>query len=507
MEKLKLEYDGSIVSRYKDLNYKLWYAIAEFIDNSTQSYFDNESEIKKVKNEKLDVSISLENGKSLIIIDNAFGMDDDDLKDLLILGRKKPKSKSGKQRSEFGMGLKTGGFWIGKKISVVTKKLSSKYTYRIILDSEKISAGDNSIEISKSEEFPENKSLTRIEITDFHRKFSSHTIKKTKESLRSMYNKDILNGVMTLRWENESFEPYKREVFKYDGKEYKWNIDFEINGKKINGYVGLLQKGTRADAGFEISRNGRNVACYPEFYKPFVIYGQDQGTNDLVNQRVFGELEFDQSFGISQSKDQIMWDGDEEDKFMSLIEEVSAEAVSIAKKTEPKGGIYKKKKGGKILPPTSADDIQKELESPEIDDLLADIRDLYDDEVAREEANDFANRVIENSEATYNWKLGKIRKISVYCKELNESSLYIAYKAEDVLNINVIINTSHPHYTSIESKNDNILIENYIKTCCYDALIEYTLKDQDADENGKITPESFRYWKDRFLRSSFGNDF
>ena len=87
MEKLKLEYDGSIVSRYKDLNYKLWYAIAEFIDNSTQSYFDNESEIKKVKNEKLDVSISLENGKSLIIIDNAFGMDDDDLKDLLILGR------------------------------------------------------------------------------------------------------------------------------------------------------------------------------------------------------------------------------------------------------------------------------------------------------------------------------------------------------------------------------------------------------------------------------------
>jgi len=99
MEQLKLKYDGSIVSRYKDLNYKLWYAIAEFVDNSTQSYFDNESEINKVKNEKLDVSIILENGKSLTIIDNAFGMDDQDLKDLLILGRKKPKSKSGKQRS------------------------------------------------------------------------------------------------------------------------------------------------------------------------------------------------------------------------------------------------------------------------------------------------------------------------------------------------------------------------------------------------------------------------
>ena len=184
MEQLKLKYDGSIVSRYKDLNYKLWYAIAEFVDNSTQSYFDNESEINKVKNEKLDVSIILENGKSLTIIDNAFGMDDQDLKDLLILGRKKPKSKSGKQRSEFGMGLKTGGFWIGKKISIVTKKLTSKYTYKITLDSEKISAGDNNINISQSEEFPKNKSLTRIEITDLHRKFSNYAINRTKTGLQ-----------------------------------------------------------------------------------------------------------------------------------------------------------------------------------------------------------------------------------------------------------------------------------------------------------------------------------
>ena len=30
--KKELKFDGSIFRRYKDLNYKLWYAIAEFVD-------------------------------------------------------------------------------------------------------------------------------------------------------------------------------------------------------------------------------------------------------------------------------------------------------------------------------------------------------------------------------------------------------------------------------------------------------------------------------------------
>ena len=33
------------IRSYKRLSYKSWYALAEFVDNSTQSYFDHQAEL------------------------------------------------------------------------------------------------------------------------------------------------------------------------------------------------------------------------------------------------------------------------------------------------------------------------------------------------------------------------------------------------------------------------------------------------------------------------------
>ena len=82
---LKLTPGKSVYDRYRDLNYDLWYAIAEFVDNSVQSYIDN---VDELKNSKLKVEITLDKDQ-LTIVDNAFGMDKDDLKDLVVVGRDK----------------------------------------------------------------------------------------------------------------------------------------------------------------------------------------------------------------------------------------------------------------------------------------------------------------------------------------------------------------------------------------------------------------------------------
>ena len=37
-----------VYATYKRLTYKPWTAIAEFVDNSTQSYFDHEEELKNL---------------------------------------------------------------------------------------------------------------------------------------------------------------------------------------------------------------------------------------------------------------------------------------------------------------------------------------------------------------------------------------------------------------------------------------------------------------------------
>ena len=38
---MKFEIENNIISSYKRLSYDPWYAFAEFVDNSTQAYFDN----------------------------------------------------------------------------------------------------------------------------------------------------------------------------------------------------------------------------------------------------------------------------------------------------------------------------------------------------------------------------------------------------------------------------------------------------------------------------------
>lgn len=39
----------SVICNYKNINYEIWTAIAEFVDNSTQSYYDYQKKLEKNK--------------------------------------------------------------------------------------------------------------------------------------------------------------------------------------------------------------------------------------------------------------------------------------------------------------------------------------------------------------------------------------------------------------------------------------------------------------------------
>ena len=68
-------------------------------------------------------------------------------------------------------------------------------------------------------------------------------------------------------------------------------FDFIVNGKKVWGWAGVLANGSRADAGFSIIQANRVIKGWPESYRPTTLFGdQEGGSNDLVNQRLVGEL-------------------------------------------------------------------------------------------------------------------------------------------------------------------------------------------------------------------------
>ncbi len=120
MSAISLKVGFDVLRSYRRLAYAPWYALAEFIDNSTQSYFDNKGLLDaayKKESTGLIVEIAYDRtAGTLTVKDNAMGMSIDDLRAAVHLG-KPPAIATG--RSQFGLGMKTAAGWFGDLWSVI----------------------------------------------------------------------------------------------------------------------------------------------------------------------------------------------------------------------------------------------------------------------------------------------------------------------------------------------------------------------------------------------------
>ena len=113
------------ITSYRRLDYSPWHAIAEFVDNSTQSYFDNrdvlDQQMKDEEDKILNVSVVYDRSSDFLrVADNAMGMSSTDLERALHVARP-PANTNG--RSKYGMGMKTAACWLGNRWTIKTKKL------------------------------------------------------------------------------------------------------------------------------------------------------------------------------------------------------------------------------------------------------------------------------------------------------------------------------------------------------------------------------------------------
>src|SRR3989442_10007105 len=92
MQQLELKIGPDVITSYKRLAYTPWHALAEFVDNSTQAYFNNRKQLDallKKEQDRLTVSIAYDRGDDLLrIADNSSGMDYDELETALHVGHR-----------------------------------------------------------------------------------------------------------------------------------------------------------------------------------------------------------------------------------------------------------------------------------------------------------------------------------------------------------------------------------------------------------------------------------
>ncbi|QHX35753.1 hypothetical protein STIUS_v1c01980 [Spiroplasma sp. TIUS-1] len=358
----------SIFETYKKYNYKPHFALAEFVDNSTASFFDNKETLNEFYSSKgingfqlkvYILYIKNETGLKIQIIDNAFGMDSANFRRAIVLGEK-PKIKTG--RNEFGMGLKTAATWFANKWSIKSTQLGSNEEYSVVMDIDNIvETGVDSVNVITNS-VDENKHYTILTLEKLNKTLPNRNKKNLMNLLTGIYRKDILDQNISIvyaenmggKWEDVngnkydkfqhippfSYEPVKPRIIKVgelpnveEGtvcvKQIDETLVFNGISHKITGFIGLRDKGSRALAGFALFRRGRAIiGGFENNYRPKEIYG-DSGS--YTYQRLYGDINLD-SFPVNQAKDGFSWDDGLEEAFIEMLIPICKEYKSIANK-------------------------------------------------------------------------------------------------------------------------------------------------------------------------------
>ena len=281
---------GEVLNSYGALDYRWHEAIAEFVDNSYDSFSRHSADLTGDWN--IDLVHEARQGV-LRIRDNAYGMSLEELTRAVKLAKENIHDDG---IGKYGLGMKTAASWIGAHWTVKTKRKDETVEWTATVDIEALKAeGSNKIPFtSKMVTSNPESHYTIIEISKLRRKIPGRSIGKLKENLRFLYAPQLQLGKLNLRWGDEKLEYRQPEFLREitpDGEEFEWlhsfPEDLQVMGHTIKGRYGLLAG--RDDVPYAgitlIWRNRVIVGGHRSAWQPEDTFGQ--GLGDLARQRVW----------------------------------------------------------------------------------------------------------------------------------------------------------------------------------------------------------------------------
>lgn len=339
----------NVLSVLPHLNYKAWYALAEFVDNAIQSSLDRQRDLRVAdgKGYRLCVEIRFAPHENCITIrDNAAGIAASDYR-RAFRPAEIPPDASG--LSEFGMGMKSAACWFAPNWTVRTTALGENIERTVIFDIDKI-VEDSTEELHViSTQVSADKHYTEIRLDNIRRFPRGRTVQKIKDHLSSIYRIFIRDGSMLLTVDGEPL-PYKDPDILVtpsyrdpDGPAIKWKKEVKIDlgdGRAAAGFVAIREPASTRLAGLALFRRKRLImGSFDETYRPEDIFGR---SNSYAFQRIFGEIHL-KGFHVSHTKDGIKWEEAEETFLKELRKELSHDAFPLLQQVRE----YRSKKDAK----------------------------------------------------------------------------------------------------------------------------------------------------------------
>lgn len=341
MSKVSIATKPLVYSTFRYIANTAWNALAEYVDNSLQSFLAHKNVLKDI-NPQGKVRVEIQIGDdSIIITDNAWGIEAENYQRAFELANI-PLDASG--LSEFGMGMKVSSIWFSDVWTVETcaygecAKKTVKFDIKEVVDNQETSLNVVEQPAASTEHY------TRITLT----KLSQNKPKQlaaVRRHLASTYTKFIRDGILELVINGELqtvpepkilVAPYFKKVggqIIKEGEPQTWRIDisFAPTGSKykVSGFIGVLETmSTDKDNGFLLFRRGRAIGYSGEDkYRPQRLCGQ---VGSPQYKRIFGELSVD-GFNVSFQKNAFQEDED----FAQFIEDLADDI-----KTKIRRGTY-----------------------------------------------------------------------------------------------------------------------------------------------------------------------
>jgi len=355
---IEIRPEVTMLSVLRHLNYKAWFAIAEFIDNALQSYLANREALEAIHGAdfRLEVDVRIDtNGPGIIVVsDNAAGISRADFP-RAFRAAQVPTDRTG--LSEFGMGMKSAACWFAERWSVRTKALGEALERTIHFDIRHIV--DNKIESLNTDTRnvgSPSAHYTVVTLRGLHHVPQGRTLGKMKDHLASIYRVFLRDGRMTLRFNNEQLTYATAPILKAqkytapglpaqgaDANPVEWQKDIALDfgkGQRVTGFAALRETGSTPFAGFALFRRDRLIeGSHDETYRPSFIFKQ---TNSYPYQRLFGELHVE-GFEVSHTKDGFRWE-EYEDVFLECLKaQLEADPLDLLAQAENYRALPSKK--------------------------------------------------------------------------------------------------------------------------------------------------------------------
>lgn len=494
---MNLVISPQVIEGYKRLNYTYWHALAELVDNSTYWYELNRDLILKYDSEatQCEVRITYDASTSILrVADNSIGMDLETLTAAMVIGKK--SNRPG--RSVYGMGLKTACIWMGDKFTIKTKMAGQTSGYEVTVDYNEIMKGNFQLGFKELKNLKKEEHFTVVEIAQLGEAIQRKRVSKIKEYLMSIYREDFREGKLNLTFNEEKLEwsDSANYIFLKDqsGADYKRDFKFDINGKEVKGWVGIMSLGGVRRGGLTILQNKRVIRGAPDAWKPEGLFGETgEGlTTSLASQRLVGEIHMD-GFGVTHTKDNIAWSKNEEILLTEALEKEFDDFRKVAaqfRKTK-----HDKPEFSEIELQEAIEAVKEVTESPEFKDVVTMIPETThsDPKLTDSIHVEKISRVIAEGKANFETKVGSI-VVKVFLTQGSQNDIYLDYESDASGKvINMTINLRHPYLTVTDPA-----IHQYILSCIYDAVAEYHCNKQTS----VVHARTIRLIKNDLMRTS-----